>query len=58
MGKIPSIPDDSDITINDAFLGNQAKDDVLEAKSIMVLPVVAKKEEISRVIEHYMVIDF
>jgi hypothetical protein len=58
MGKIPSIPDESDITINDDFLGNQAKDDALEAKSVMVLLAVAKNEEISRVREHCRVIDF
>jgi hypothetical protein len=40
------------------FFGNQAKDDALEAKSVMVLFAVAKNEEISRMREHCRVIDF
>jgi hypothetical protein len=43
MGKIPSIPDDRERTIIDDFLGNQAKDEAPEAKSILIS--VAKKEK-------------
>jgi hypothetical protein len=45
MGKIPSIPDDSERTIIDDFLGNQAKDEAPEAKSVLILRAVAKKEK-------------
>lgn len=47
MGKIPSIPADSDITISVEFVRNQAEDAGMEAESAMVVPVVAEKEETS-----------
>jgi hypothetical protein len=40
------------------FWGNQAKDDSSEENFVMILPTIAKKEEISRVREHYRVIYF